>query len=799
MIALLILLMFGGAVAVTSPEQPVADLLHRVLPTHADLFALTISASSPPSFSIAAAAPTFGSAATRIAVTATDVSALAAGVLSYLNSVNASISWAATGGNNLVAALPSPSVGLPPPPHRHTLRRSTPFSRRYVFNTCTYSYSTVWWDWARWETELDWMALHAINTPLSMLGAEWVWRETFVHDFGLARSDLDDFFPGPAYLPWHWMGNLDGWNAGAPSPLSDAWLECGRQLQHQFLKRARALGMTPVLPAFAGFVPHAMKAKFPSAAIHDSNGWGDFGKTHYVEPLDPLFRKIGAAFVKRVCAEFGCGADDDAADNGGGWFSADLYNELKPPRTDPAYLKNASAAVYQAIADGVASYRAAVALTESPSAAAVSATLATTPPPPTWLTQAWMWHNDKGDWGEAQKRAFLSGPPKGSLVMLDLYAEVAPLYNVTEGFYALQPWIFSTIFNFGGRSGLYGRAPQLTHGVADAVAYDARHGRGLLGIAASPEAIETDPMMYDLLFGPSTWGADGGGTAIRPVADLKAWARGWAARRYATFGKSTPAAALDAWATMLDGPYGPCYGEHQGPSGSLIAARPNFKIDHVSCCDNSALWYDNAVLVEAWRQLLSVDDGAPIASNAAYLHDVADVGVQVLTNLALDAHAAAVNATLAEDRTALAHAASRFLRLINDTETLAAVQDGRLLGQWIASARAAADGVEADAAVYERNARTLVTLWGSATSRLHEYSYRLWGGLVATFYYPRWAKWFADIDAALAAKARFNETKFYEEIERWEEAWTQQTDAFPTAPAAGALQKAREIYARHCK
>ena len=95
------------------------------------------------------------------------------------------------------------------------------------------------------------------------------------------------------------------------------------------------------------------------------------------------------------------------------------------------------------------------------------------------------------------------------------------------------------------------------------------------------------------------------------------------------------------------------------------------------------------------------------------------------------------------------------------------------------------------------NARTLVTLWGPADSTLHEYSYRLWGGLVGSFYYPRWAKWFAAVDAALAAKVKFNESAFYSEIEAWEEAWTGRRDAFPTAPAGGALRKAREVFARH--
>ena len=195
--AMLAIVATAAAASAASDVQPVVDLLHRVLPSHADLFALELAparAGAVASFTVAAA-PTKG----HILITGSDVSALAAGVLDYLNSVNASVSWAATGGDNLVGALPPPSAGLPAPPAPR--ERDSPFARRYVYNTCTYGYSTVWWDWARWERELDWMALHSINTPLSMLGTEWVWRETFVHDFGLARSDLDDFFPGPAYLP----------------------------------------------------------------------------------------------------------------------------------------------------------------------------------------------------------------------------------------------------------------------------------------------------------------------------------------------------------------------------------------------------------------------------------------------------------------------------------------------------------------------------------------------------------------------------------------------------------------------
>ena len=105
----------------------------------------------------------------------------------------------------------------------------------------------------------------------------------------------------------------------------------------------------------------------------------------------------------------------------------------------------------------------------------------------------------------------------------------------------------------------------------------------------------------------------------------------------------------------------------RGPTSRSITSR----------CDWTKLWYNASVVVTAWRQLLAVDDAAPLASHSAFLHDVADVGAQALTNLALDAHAAAVSATLAENRTAAA-AAKRFLTIVNDTE---ARERARLLGQ----------------------------------------------------------------------------------------------------------------------
>lgn len=42
----------------------------------------------------------------------------------------------------------------------------------YYSNVCTFSYTYVWWDWARWQKELDWMALNGVNLPLAFTGQE---------------------------------------------------------------------------------------------------------------------------------------------------------------------------------------------------------------------------------------------------------------------------------------------------------------------------------------------------------------------------------------------------------------------------------------------------------------------------------------------------------------------------------------------------------------------------------------------------------------------------------------------------
>lgn len=72
------------------------------------------------------------------------------------------------------------------------------------------------------------------------------------------------------------MGNIDGWQG----PLSQDWIEDQYELQKRILERERAFGMTPILPAFAGHVPYALKTKYPEANITLLAPWGGGMPSH---------------------------------------------------------------------------------------------------------------------------------------------------------------------------------------------------------------------------------------------------------------------------------------------------------------------------------------------------------------------------------------------------------------------------------------------------------------------------------------------------------------------------------------
>ncbi len=78
--------------------------------------------------------------------------------------------------------------------------------------------------------------------------------------------------------------------------------------------------------------------------------------------------------------------------------------------------------------------------------------------------------------GFACAQALVSGVPKGALVMLDLFAEVFPLWKATESFYGAD-FIFCMLHNFGGNIEMYGALPAVAALAPGAPAEQRRHDR----------------------------------------------------------------------------------------------------------------------------------------------------------------------------------------------------------------------------------------------------------------------------------------------------------------------------------
>ena len=110
-------------------------------------------------------------------------------------------------------------------------------------------------------------------------------------------------------------------------------------MQKRILARERELGMEPVLPAFSGHVPSAVKNRFPQAKIKQLGRWAGFPGTFILDAQDPLFLQIGKAYLEEQTRVFG-------TDH---LYSCDTFNEMRPPSNEPAYLKHSSEAVYRAM------------------------------------------------------------------------------------------------------------------------------------------------------------------------------------------------------------------------------------------------------------------------------------------------------------------------------------------------------------------------------------------------------------------------------------------------------------------
>ena len=270
------------------------------------------------------------------------------------------------------------------------VKKTSPYKYRYYLNYCTFNYSMSWWDFERWQQEIDFMALNGLNMPLAVTGQNSVWQRVY-HQLGFSDEELESFFSGPAHFNWFWMGNLDGWGG----PLPQSFMDKHEELQKQILFAERSLGMTPILPAFTGHVPPTFSQKYPEAKVKKTS-WVNFDPVTILDPDEELFDEIGRMFLKEQTKLYGTNH----------YYTADTFNENRPPVSDSLYLNNISAKVYKAMSD--------------------------VDPEAVWVMQGWLFHHTRDFWGNDQIKALLGAVPDDRMLILDLWSERYPVWNRTD-------------------------------------------------------------------------------------------------------------------------------------------------------------------------------------------------------------------------------------------------------------------------------------------------------------------------------------------------------------------------------
>ena len=678
------------------------------------------------------------------------------------------LSW-----NQMQAKLPAvlPAV-------KQKERHETDLTLRYDFNYCTFSYSMAFWDWRRWEQEIDWMALHGVNLPLAIVGEECVWRNMLLK-LGYTEEEIGQFIAGPAFLAWWEMNNLEGW--GGPLPLS--WYSRQEKLQKQILARMRQLGMHPVLPGYSGMVPHDAKARL-GLNVADAGLWNGFQRPANLLPTDPRFAEIAKLYFDELTILFG---------------KADYYS------MDPFHESNDDASIDYAKAGE-----------------AMMQAMKRVNPKAVWVIQGWT---------ENPRPQMVDGMKAGDLLVLDLFSECRPMFGIPsiwkrpEG-YKQHHWLFCLLENFGANVGLHGRMDQLLDDFYRSQESGVRSqentpatGSSLQGNLQTPdscllsppkgigftmEGSENNPVMFELM-SELPW---------RPEKFKKEdWVRQYVKARYGVEDPLIERAWLLLARTIYNCPAG---NNQQGPHESIFCGRPTLNNFQASSWSKMKNYYDPYSTLEAAMMMNSVAE--KYRGNNNFEYDLVDITRQALADQARLQYQRTIADYKAFASKEFESDYRRFLLMLLMQDKLLGTRSEFRLGHWTQAAIDCGSTPE-EKKLYEWNARVQITTWGNRycadTGGLRDYAHKEWQGLLKDFYYPRWEAYFNALSDQMKAQQKPqpdllgggpNASKTAAELFQMalpqevtldyyalEEPWTLRQNPYTSAPEGSPVDIAREV------
>ncbi|MGH2644534.1 MAG: alpha-N-acetylglucosaminidase C-terminal domain-containing protein, partial [Chitinophagaceae bacterium] len=430
-------------------------------------------------------------------------------------------------------------------------------------------------------------------------------------------------------------------------------------------------------------------------------------------------------------------------------YSADTFNENKPPSNDSTYLDAISKKVYQSMSSA--------------------------DPKAVWVMQGWLFLYDMTFWKPTQIKALLNAIPDDKMVILDLNSDAIPVWNRTDAYYG-KPWIWNLLSNGGGRVSLFGRM----HNVAyePATILNSSNSGKMVGIGLTPEGIDQNPALYQLMLA-NVW-------CNEPIP-LDNWLQRYALNRY---GKANEQ-VNKAWKILKNTVYHAPQTAGNGPA-SMITARPTFEQNTLTI--KTALGYDPLQLVKAWSLFIKAGDS--LKNSDGFQYDLVNIARQVLANYANDIQRKFTEAYKDHNNEMFDKYSGQFIDLINDMNTLLRTRKDFMLGTWLSAARSwGKTNKEKD--LYEFNARDLITLWGDKNSPIHEYACRQWSGMMYGFYKPRWEMFFHEVDSCMKNNKPMNMDAFNKRVKDWEWKWVHEHNKYPIKPSGNPVIIAKEMYNKY--
>lgn len=728
-----------------------------------------------------------------------------------------------------------PRMSAAPLPDAPRTAVSSPHAVRYYLNVVTFGYSTPFWGWDRWEREVDWMALHGVTHPLMLLAHEAVLAETFRRS-GLPDAEAAAWIGGAAHFPWTFMGGMHSFGG----PLPARWAERRVDLARRVLARMRELGMTPVLPEFGGHVPPALAGPGPVDEI-EWQGWhipllhpesprfqelaATFGRVQrellgpgtgfyavdpYIESVPPSgdvehLRAAGRGMYRALAEAARTASEPDPVWVLQGW-PFHYKGAFWTPDRVAAYLRDVPAdrtLVLDLWGEHVPLHEALLA-DDGPLAG-----------------RPWVWcalHDFGG-------RPALFGDLAGLVRDVRTLPDGVPhLRGVGLAPEAIEN---NEVFYELATDLAWDDAPRSPAGL-DAWLDDFVLTRyGLAGPPRPPESVSGSE---------SAPGSDSvSGSALHPEAESAPWSGPTTASGLIADPVQEPAqVALRAWHTIISTLYGPGrtrsvptpviarpwgaalpFPAQRSAGEAITGPQPPTPSSNVDAENDPAVASALPRLAEAVRDLAAVRDAlpggealpagastggpsstshSPVGTTSACdggtsvpactpsVRDVLDADLADLTgHILAQGTRVHVRGILAAARAGdpdgvrdhMARLRADLLRL----DDLAAARPETRVSTWVDAARAWGD-TPAERDTMEREARSLVSVWGGQHNGLHDYSGRHWQGLVRDLYLPRWqawADWLADAAVAGPVPPDADPATLRERIVAVEEAWRSTT------------------------